>query len=139
MARSIRTRLGNLRSVAFGCSVLIAPIAVPLCTGCSADATAGGPSEQAGDVRVVEQAEFDELRRSGRYTISDPRGEITAREACVSGTVDAACIDAARERLRKTAAERDSNLVLLRDASVLQSQPPQYLVTGVLYQIRSRP
>ena len=90
-------------------------------------------------MRLVEQAEFDEMRESGKYVFSEPLGDVAATEACTSGSVDEQCVNAARERIRKAAAERGANLVLLRPASSLQSYPPRYALDGVLYVVRPRP
>jgi hypothetical protein len=96
------------------------------------------PSQTSGDVRLVDQAEFDEMRESGKYAFSEPLGDVSATEACTSGTVDEACMAAARDRLRQAAAERGANLVLVRPAATLQSYPPRYALNGVLYVVRPR-
>jgi hypothetical protein len=116
--------------------VLTAQLALLMALGCSSMASPARPS-QPDTVRLVEQAEFDAMRDSGQW-IFEPRGEASANEACSSGSVDEQCVAAARERLRAAAVERGANLVLMRPASTLQSHPPRYAVTGVLYDIRPR-
>ena len=103
---------------------------------CSSVAAPIRPSQTASEVRLVEQAEFDEMRNSGKYTFSEPLGDVSVTEACTSGNVDEQCVNAARERLRSSAAERGANLVLLRPGSSLQSYPPRYALSGVMYTIR---
>ena len=114
-----------------------AQLALTVCLGCSPLA-APGPSQTSGEVRLVDQAEFDEMRASGKYAFSEALGDVSATEACTSGTVDEACMAAARERLRQAAAERGANLVLVRPAATLQSYPPRYALNGVLYVVRPR-
>jgi hypothetical protein len=112
--------------------------ALVACLVCFSAATTISSSQASGEVRLVEQAEFDEMRKSGKYVFSEPLGDVAATAACTSGTVDEQCVAAAREGLRKTAAERGANLVLLRDAATLQSYPPRYSVNGILYIVRPR-
>jgi hypothetical protein len=113
-------------------------LALVLCLGCSSLAAPFGPSQTAGEVRLVEQAEFDEMRASGKYVFSEPLGEVSASEACTSGNVDEQCVNAAHARLRAAAAERGANLVLVGEPSTLQSYPPRYAINGVLYIVRPR-
>ena len=115
-----------------------AQLALTVCLGCSPLA-APAPSQTSGEVRLVDQAEFDEMRASGKYVVSEPLGEVTVTEACTSGTVDDECTAGARERLRQAAAERGANLVVVRPAATLQSYPPRYALHGVLYVIRAQP
>lgn len=102
--------------------------------------TAPSPSAPTtpGAVRIVDQAQFDELRASGRYLISSPLGTIGAAAGCASGSADAACLEAAHQRLRVLAVERGANLVLVLQSAVLQSHPPQLSLTGELYQLSER-
>jgi hypothetical protein len=124
MARALHVWTAQLvLATSLGCSSLAAPIQ---------------PSQDASEVQLVDQAEFDEMRASGKYVFSDPLGDVATTEACTSGTVDEACIAAARDRLRQTAAERGANLVLVRSAATLQSYPPRYALRGVLYVVRTR-
>jgi len=113
-------------------------LALSMCLGCGSFAAPVGPSQTPGEVRLVEQAEFDAMRESGQFVFSEPLGEVTAAEACTSGSVDEQCVNAARERIRKEASERGANLVLVRAASSLQSYPPRYVLDGVLYVVRQR-
>ena len=78
------------------------------------------------------------MRKSGKWTFSEPRGDVAATEACTSGTVDDQCVAAARERFKAVAVERGANLVLVRPGATLQSYPPRYALDGVLYDIRPR-
>ena len=96
------------------------------------------PPDPARDVVLVDQAGLDRLRERG-HVISAPRGEVTARAPCLSGSVDQQCVEAAHQRLREAAAQRGANVVLLVKAATLQSHPPQYAVTGVLYEVTPRP
>jgi hypothetical protein len=114
-----------------------AHLAVTVCLGCSPLA-ALDPSQTSAEVQLVDQAEFDEMRGSGKYAFSEPLGEVSATEACTSGNVDEQCVKAARERLRSSAADRGANLVLLGPASTLQSYPPRYALSGVMFEIRPR-
>jgi hypothetical protein len=109
------------------------------CLACCSSAAPVEPSQTSGEVRLVEQAEFDAMRESGKCVFSEPLGEVSATEACTSGSVDEQCVTAARERIRKAAAERGANLVLVRPAASLQSYPPRYALDGVLYVVRQRP
>ena len=115
----------------------IVQLAVAVCLGCSPLA-APAPSQTSGEVQLVDQAEFDEMRASGKYVFSEPLGDVSATEACASGNVDEPCMAAARERLRRAAAERGANLVLVRPGATLQSYPPRYALNGVLYVVRPR-
>jgi hypothetical protein len=117
---------------------LTVQLALSLCLGCSGQASPAKPSQSPDAVRLVEQAEFDAMRESGKWTFSEPRGDVGASEACTSGSVDDQCVAAARERLKAAAAERGANLVLVRPGAMLQSYPPQYALNGVLYDIRPR-
>jgi hypothetical protein len=124
MTRAFRASTAQLALiVSLGCSPLAAP----------------APSQTSGDVRLVEQAEFDEMRESGKYVFSEPLGDVGATEACTSGNVDEQCMAAARERLRQAAADRGANLVLVHPGAALQSYPPRYALDGVLYVVRPRP
>jgi hypothetical protein len=116
--------------------VLTVQLALAMALGCPSMASPARPS-QADTVRLVEQGEFDAMRDSGRW-VFEPRGEASAAEACASGSVDEQCVAVVRERLRAAAVERGANLVVLHPASTLQSYPPRYAVTGVLYDIRRR-
>jgi hypothetical protein len=120
------------------CGALTVQLAWSLCLGCSSLASPARPSQPSEAVRLVEQAEFEEMRDSGKWVFSEPRGDVGATEACASDTVDEACVAAARERLRAAARDRGANLVLVRPAATLQSYPPRYAVNGVLYVIRPR-
>jgi hypothetical protein len=113
-------------------------LAVLVCLGCSSVAAPIGPGQPSAEVRLVEQAEYDEMRRSDKYAFSEPLGDVAVTEACTSGNVDEQCVNAARERLRNSAADRGANLVLLHPASALQSYPPRYALSGVMYEIRVR-
>ena len=117
---------------------LAVQLAVSACLGCSSMASPAQPSQPAEAVRLVEQAEFDQMRESGKWVFSEPRGQAGATETCTSGSVDDACVAAARERLRAAAAERGANLVLVQPGAALQSYPPRYALNGVLYDIRPR-
>jgi hypothetical protein len=119
-------------------SAVIVPLALSVCLACSSVAAPIRPSQSSGDVRLVEQAEFDQMRGSGKYAVSEPLGDVAVTEACASGNVDEQCVEAARQRLRSSAADRGANLVVLRPASTLQSYPPRYALSGVMYDIRSR-
>jgi len=114
-----------------------AQLVLALSLGC-ASAAPVQPSQTSDEVRLVDQDEFDEMRASGKYVLSEPLGDVSATEACTSGTVDEHCMAAARERLRRAAAERGANLVLVRPGATLQSYPPRYALNGVLYVVRSR-
>ena len=120
------------------CRLVAATVALSVCLGCSSLASPPAPSQGPDDVRLVEQAEFDEMRGSNKFTISEPLGEVAASEACTAGTVDETCVNAAQQRLREAAKERGANLVLMRAGAALQSFPPQYSVNGVLYQVKER-
>jgi hypothetical protein len=124
MARTFRSWTAQLvLAGSLGCGSLAAPVQ---------------PSQAADEVQLVDQAEFDEMRASGKYVFSEPRGDVSATEACTSGNVDEPCMAAARERLRRAAAERGANLVLVRPGATLQSYPPRYALNGVLYVVRPR-
>ena len=110
-----------------------------LSLGCASLAAPVQPSQTSDEVRLVDQAEVDEMRASGKYVLSEPLGDVSATEACSSGTVDEQCMTAARERLRRAAAERGANLVVVRPGATLQSYPPRYALNGVLYVVRPRP
>jgi hypothetical protein len=112
-------------------------LALAVCLGCVSLTDGVSSSQTASDVQLVEQAEYDEMRASGRYVFSEPMGEVAVTEPCASGTVDEECANAARQRLRNQAAERGANLVLLHPAATLQSYPPRYALRGVLYQVRA--
>jgi hypothetical protein len=116
--------------------MLTVQLALAIAFGCSSIASPARPS-QSGSVRIVEQGEFDAMRDSGQW-VFELRGDVAAAEACASGSVDDECVAAVRERLRAAAIERGANLVLMHPASTLQSYPPRYAVTGVLYDIRPR-
>jgi hypothetical protein len=119
-------------------------LAVLLCIGCSSLAVPGEPSSPpqganpSQDVLVVDQAGFDELRKGGKYEVSEPRGDVAATVPCDSGSVDEPCVEAARQRLREAAAQRAANLVVVVSAATAQSFPVQYSVKGVLYVITPR-
>ena len=119
-------------------SHVLVTTALLACLGCSSLASPSQPSQTRDDVRLVEQAEFDEMRNSGKFTFSEPLGDVSASEACASGTVDDACVNAAQRRLREAAVERGANLVLMRSGAALQSFPVRYSVNGVLYQVKER-
>ena len=81
----------------------------------------------------MDQAAFDQWRKAGTRKISGPLGEVTANAPCTSGSVDEACIDAARQQLKAAAVERKANLVVIIKTAVMQSYPPRYSATGELY------
>ncbi len=116
-------------------------VAGSACAGPMADQPSSPPLGLGGgqlqEVRVVDQAGFDELRSSGKFTISEPRGEVSATLPCESGG-DEKCTEAARQRLRETAKQRGSNLVLVKRAVARQTYPVQYSINGVLYLITPR-
>jgi hypothetical protein len=121
---------------------------VMTCVSCSAaspvDPSLPAPDPRAAtvvppqDVRIVDQAELDELRKSVKYDIAESGGEVTASAACTSGEVDQRCVDDAHQRLREAAAQKDANLALIEKVATLQSYPPRYSVTAVLYNITER-
>ena len=96
----------------------------------------GGP---ALDVRIVNQADLDALRGNRQYTLSEPRGEISAAATCASGVADESCAEAARQRLREEASRRGANLVLIVESALMQSYPPRLTMRAVLYELRPRP
>lgn len=102
----------------------------------SVDPSAVELATASGDVLLVDQAEFDRLRSSGTYVVSDPLGEVGAAAPCEAGDADPACVDAARQRLKDAASRRGANLVLVLNEATLQSYPPQYQLNGRLYRIR---
>jgi hypothetical protein len=90
------------------------------------------------DVRVIDKADLEQLRNAGTHDIRGPLGEVTGAAPCPSGNVDEQCMEAARQRLRESAAARGANLVVIVRSAVAQSFPPQYSATGELYEMTAR-
>ena len=101
--------------------------------GCAASPSSPGPVDaggtpiSSGTVLVVDQAGFDDLRNSGKYSISASLGDVGATAGCDSGSADQKCVEAAHERLKGAAQERGANLVVVLNTALLQSFPVQYL------------
>lgn len=110
--------------------------------GCSTQGLATEPSPSApatpGAIRIVDQAQLDELRAGGQYVISPPLGQVGASAGCSSGSVDAACLELVHQELRDSASARGANLVLVLSSIVRQTQPPQLALSGQLYELRIR-
>ena len=94
----------------------------------------GTPTPPA-DVLVIEQGELDAIR--AKYTLSEPRGEVTATATCATGEAGA-CMDAARQQLREEAKKRGATLVVVVSAAMTQSIPARLALRGTVYEIRPR-
>jgi hypothetical protein len=118
--------------VSIGCSSYAVPAEL------SSPPQSTNPRQEVMEVTVVDQAGFDEMRKSGKYQISEPRGDVSGSAPCASGDADEACVEAARQRLREAAVQRAANLVVVVSAAISQSFPVRYTVRGVLYVITPR-
>ena len=84
---------------------------------------------------MVDQGELDAIK--AKYTLSEPRGEVTATATCATSEA-AACMEAARQQLRDEAKKRGATLVVVVSAAMTQSIPGRLALRGMLYEIRPR-
>jgi hypothetical protein len=97
------------------------------------------PEYQPGDVILVDERGLSTYQDSTRYELSAPRGDTQVRTYCRSGSVDASCREDARNLLKQYAVQQGSNLAVIVEESILESNPPQYGLSAVLYRIQSLP
>ena len=124
--------------------VLVLSLAIATSATCTSQALDVQPSSdpqtanRPDDVRVIDKADLERLRNAGTHDIKGPLGEVTGAAPCPSGNVDEQCMEAARQRLRESAAARGANLVVIVRSVVAQSFPPLYSATGELYEMTAR-
>jgi hypothetical protein len=124
--------------------ILVLSLTISPSAACTSHALDVQPSSdpqtttRPGDVRVIDKAHLEQLRNAGTHDIRGPLGEVTGAAPCPSGNVDEPCMEAARQRLRESAAARGANLVVIVRSAVAQSFPPQYSATGELYEMTAR-
>ena len=123
--------------------VLVLSLAVPSFAACTSQAldvqpSAPQASTPATDVRVVDEAGLEQLRKAGTHDFKGAMGEISASAGCPSGNVDEPCMEAVGQQLRDQALARGANLVVIVRSAVAQSFPPQYSATGALYVMTPR-
>jgi hypothetical protein len=94
---------------------------------------------QPAEVILVDVLGLSIYQDRTRYDLSAPRGDVQVRAYCRSGSVDASCREAAHNLLKQDAAQQGSNLAVIVNESILESHPPQYELSAVLYRMKSLP
>ena len=94
---------------------------------------------QPAEVMLVDALGLSFYQDNPGYDLSAPRGDAQVRAYCRSGSVDGACREEARNLLKQYAAQQGSNLAVIVTESVLESHPPQYELSAVLYRMKSLP
>lgn len=94
---------------------------------------------QPAEVMLVNALDFRIYQDRSRYDLSAPRGEAQVRAYCRSGSVDVWCREEARHLLQQDAAQQGSNLAVIVNESSLESHPPQYELSAILYRMKSLP
>jgi hypothetical protein len=94
---------------------------------------------QPAEVILVDARGLSIYQDSTRYHLSAPRGDAQVRAYCRSGSVDVSCREEAHNLLKQYAAQHGSNLAMIVNESILESHPPQYELSAVLYRMQSVP
>ncbi len=94
--------------------------------------------DQSAEVILVDEIGLTTYQDRNRYELSGPTGEARVRVFCRSGSVDEPCRNEARYLLKQRTAQHESNLAVIVAESILESNPPQYELSAVLYLIKPR-